>query len=148
MSMEINHIPPNTDSSAAMAQAQSGRSEQIGSDLQRAVQSGDHEEIQRVAQEFEGVFLAQILKPMFEGINLSDTIGGGGRGEEIYRDLMLDEYGRKMASSGGIGLADHIARELVEIQAAASRAHHDAPHQDMPAPAITGQEGRNLKTGP
>jgi Rod binding domain-containing protein len=56
-----------------------------------------------------------MLKPMFEGLS-SDGPFGGGQAEETYRGLLVDEYGKAIAKSGGVGLADQIAREMLKMQ--------------------------------
>ena len=68
-----------------------------------------------VAQQFEGVLISQMLNSMFEGIK-TDGMFGGGEGEEMFRSMMVDEYGKQMAKQGGLGLADHVTRELLKRQ--------------------------------
>lgn len=72
----------------------------------------------KAAQEFESVFLSQMLGSMFEGIS-SEPPFGGGQGEEMFRSLMIDEYGKSIAGQGGIGLADVVTRQLLKGQEAA-----------------------------
>lgn len=67
------------------------------------------------AQNFEGVFLSQFLSEMFDGIS-TDGPFGGGQGEQMFRSLMLDEYGKQIAAQGGIGLATSVTRELLKTQ--------------------------------
>jgi Rod binding domain-containing protein len=72
-------------------------------------------QIDKVAKDFESVFIAQMLAPMFEGVEV-DEMFGGGTGEEMYRSLMIEEYGKIMAKSGGIGIADQVKAELLRLQ--------------------------------
>jgi peptidoglycan hydrolase FlgJ len=92
------------------------------SDAMRAVEAlrgkSDVQAIRKAAEEFEAVFVAQMMAPMFETLE-SDTLFGGGPGEDIYRSMMVEEYGKVIARSGGIGIADAVARELLGIQEAA-----------------------------
>ena len=67
------------------------------------------------AQTFEGVFLSQFLGEMFDGVS-TDGPFGGGQGEEMFRSLMLDEYGKQFAAQGGFGLASAVQRELLKMQ--------------------------------
>lgn len=69
----------------------------------------------KAAEEFESFFLTQMLEHMFEGIE-TDGVFGGGYGEGVFRSMMLQEYGRILARSGGIGLADMVGRELLNLQ--------------------------------
>jgi peptidoglycan hydrolase FlgJ len=70
---------------------------------------------QKVAQQFEGVLISQMLNSMFEGVK-TDGMFGGGEGEDMFRSMMVDEYGKQMAKNGGLGLADHVTRELLKRQ--------------------------------
>jgi peptidoglycan hydrolase FlgJ len=62
-------------------------------------------ELTRAAEAFEASFISQMLKAMPLG-----------QGAGPYSDILVDEYGKLMARSGGIGVADAIARELLSIQ--------------------------------
>ena len=78
-------------------------------------QTTDVTKAKATAQQFEGVFITQMLGAMFEGIK-TDGPTGGGQGEEMFRSLMIDEYGKQIASQGGFGLSDSIQRELLKVQ--------------------------------
>ncbi len=67
------------------------------------------------AQEFESVFASEFLGQMFEGIS-TDGPFGGGPGEEMFRSLMLDQYGKQIAAQGGFGLSSAITRQLLHSQ--------------------------------
>jgi len=73
--------------------------------------------IKETAQEFEAVFLSEMLRPMFSNIDAAEPFGGG-NGEKMYRDMQVDEYGKSLAKSGGIGLADQVMREMIKMQEA------------------------------
>ena len=69
----------------------------------------------KAAEDFEAVFINEFLGSMFEGVETDSTFGGG-PGEQMFRSLMLDQYSRKIAHSGGFGLADSVTRELTLMQ--------------------------------
>lgn len=73
------------------------------------------EKIERTARDFEAVFIAEMMKPMFEGIK-TDGVFGGGQGEEIFRGMMINEYGKLLANNGSIGLADQVKAEMIRLQ--------------------------------
>ena len=75
----------------------------------------NNEEVRRAAEEFEAVFIAQMMAPMFEGLE-TDELFGGGAGEDIYRSILVEEYGKSIARAGGIGLSDTIQREILRLQ--------------------------------
>jgi Rod binding domain-containing protein len=69
----------------------------------------------KAAQDFEAVFLAQMLQPMFDTVEV-DPMFGGGSGEETWRGLMVEEMGKQIARSGGVGLADFVEKEMLRLQ--------------------------------
>lgn len=73
------------------------------------------EKVDEVAQEFEAQFISQMLGNMFSTVE-PNSVFGGGQAEETYRSFLVDEYGKLIARAGGIGVADHIKRELLRLQ--------------------------------
>lgn len=69
----------------------------------------------KAAIDFEGVFITQFLGEMFAGI-ATDGPFGGGQGEEMFRSLMIDEYGKQIAAQGGFGLSTAVQRQLLKVQ--------------------------------
>jgi flagellar protein FlgJ len=69
----------------------------------------------KAASQFESVFISQFLGSMFEGVS-SDGPFGGGQGEQMFRSLMLDEYGKQMEAQGGFGLSAAITKQLLHAQ--------------------------------
>ena len=63
------------------------------------------ERARAMAEEFEAVFLSAMLEPMFSGIDVPEPFGGG-NAEDTFRGMMVEEIGKSVAASGGIGLAD------------------------------------------
>ena len=72
--------------------------------------------MRRTAEEFESVFLNEMLSPMCEGLS-TDGLGGGGVGEEMFRPMLIDRYAQSLTHAGGIGIADQIMREFALMQA-------------------------------
>ncbi|MEO0413309.1 MAG: rod-binding protein [Pseudomonadota bacterium] len=52
---------------------------------------------------------------MFSGLE-TDGPFGGGNSEEMYRSMMVQEYGKAISASGGIGISDVIERQLLSLQ--------------------------------
>lgn len=69
----------------------------------------------QAAEDFEALFIAEMLSPVFESLE-TDGLFGGGQGEKIYRSLMVQEYGKAIAKAGGIGIADTVQREILRMQ--------------------------------
>jgi Rod binding domain-containing protein len=69
----------------------------------------------RVGEEFEAMFLSQMLAPMFDQIR-TDGPFGGGNAETMYRSFLVDAYAKSMVKAGGIGIADNVQREILKLQ--------------------------------
>ncbi len=80
-----------------------------------AMDSKDLQAAKESAQEFEAFFLTQMLESMYSGME-PDTMFGGGQSEKIFRSFMLDEYGKMMAKSGGVGIADSMMNTILKAQ--------------------------------
>lgn len=76
---------------------------------------GTAAEARKAAEEFEAFFLAQFIDRMFADLP-TDGMMGGGHGEKVFRSLLAQEYGKVMARSGGVGIADSVYREILKHQ--------------------------------
>lgn len=65
----------------------------------------------KVSLEFEAIFIKQMLSVMRQTVDKSGLIEGG-MAEEIFEDMLYDEYAKKMAESRQLGIADIIYRQL------------------------------------
>ncbi len=80
-------------------------------------QTQESEALRRAAEEFESVFLSEMLGPMFEGLD-TEGLGGGGMGEQIFRPMLIERYAEAIGRAGGVGIADSVVREFMRMQAA------------------------------
>lgn len=111
--MSDHPLLSRSDISLAMMQAsQAGQ----GKAAQTAGPSKNLDKIDDAAREFESVFIAEMMKPMFEGIS-TEGMFGGGKGEEIFRGMLLQEYGKILAQTGGIGISGQVREEMIRMQA-------------------------------
>ena len=108
---------PIVDLSQIVNTARAARAQRTASQLQAPMAS---DEVRRVAEEFEAVFIAQMMAPMFQGLE-TDELFGGGPGEDIYRSVLVEEYGKSIARAGGIGLSDAIQQEILRLQEASQQ---------------------------
>jgi Rod binding domain-containing protein len=72
-------------------------------------------DVGKAAQEFEAVFLSQMLGQMWQGVESDETFGGG-EAENTWRGMMVEEYGKQIAKAGGLGLADQVKAEMIRMQ--------------------------------
>jgi Rod binding domain-containing protein len=71
----------------------------------------------KAAVEFEAVLLTQIIDEMFAGLD-ADGPFGGGMGEKMFRGLMNEKIAGSIARQGGVGIADAVYKELLQMQEA------------------------------
>ena len=89
----------------------------LSPDLLRPVQTPAlrQDRMRETAQDFEASFIAQMLRPMFEGISTEAPFGGG-EAEGTWRSFLIDEMAKQTARSGGIGLADQVMSTMLKMQ--------------------------------
>ena len=74
------------------------------------------ERTRKAAEDFEALAIGQLLAPMFKTVNVSKGMFGGGKGEETWKPMMVDEMAKMLAKNGGIGLAESVYREMLRMQ--------------------------------
>jgi flagellar protein FlgJ len=64
-----------------------------------------------VCQDFEAIFIKQMLNVMRKTIHKTGVMDGG-LAEEVFEDMLYDKYASKMAKSGQFGISDMLYDEL------------------------------------
>jgi flagellar protein FlgJ len=72
-------------------------------------------QVQAAAKQFESMFMSEMLNHMYEGVE-TDGPFGGGHGEEVFRSMMIQEYGNIITNSKQFKLSDQISREMLRMQ--------------------------------
>ena len=72
--------------------------------------------MRETAEAFEATFLAQMMKPMFEGLSTEAPFGGG-EAEGTWRGFLVEAMAKQTVRAGGIGLADQVVAQMVKMQA-------------------------------
>jgi Rod binding domain-containing protein len=101
-----------TDTSMAYSQAQQAV---LANGITGLGKGKSLQQIQKSAQDFEAVFATEMLNPMFEGVEVDQTFGGG-HGEEMFRTLVTEQYGKQIAKDDSLGMAKEITDALLRIQ--------------------------------
>jgi flagellar protein FlgJ len=75
--------------------------------------SAPKDRLREVSEEFEAIFLKQMLDSMRNTIQREENgLTQLGTGGEFFEDMLYDEYSKVMAKTGGIGIADMIYDQL------------------------------------
>ncbi|MEJ0062798.1 MAG: rod-binding protein [Alphaproteobacteria bacterium] len=106
----IDAIGSSTMRIQAQAQSQAMPAQAMPARLERAG---------KAAKEFEAMFATQMLSPMWETVPVDEETGGG-HGEEVFRTMMLQEYGKIVAAGDSLGLASTIKQQMLQHQEIAS----------------------------
>jgi Rod binding domain-containing protein len=65
-------------------------------------------------QEFESIFVKMMLKEMRKSVDKSDSLISGGWAEDIYQDMLDDEYSKSIAAKAGFGLSEQLYKQLAK----------------------------------
>jgi len=80
-------------------------------------------QLRKVSEDFEAVFVGQMLQPMFANLGADEPFGGG-PGEDMWRSMQVEEYGKAVVKNGGIGIADSVFREMLKMQEVQQNGRH------------------------
>jgi len=76
---------------------------------------GVTDRMRETAEAFEASFLAQMMKPMFEGLSTEGPFSGG-EAEGTWRSFMVEAMAKQTVKAGGIGLADQVVAQMLKMQ--------------------------------
>ncbi len=62
--------------------------------------------------------LGQMLQPMFDTVDLSHSLFGGGDAEKTWQPMLITEMSKMIASHGGLGIARPVLQEMLRLQEA------------------------------
>jgi flagellar protein FlgJ len=69
--------------------------------------------LKKACQDFESIFLNQMLSKMREAVPKSDLMGHS-QAEETFQGMLDDELAKQMSANGGIGLGATLYRQITE----------------------------------
>jgi flagellar protein FlgJ len=81
-------------------------------------QSKDDERYEKTLEktkDLEAVLVSVMIEPMFPH-GKDSGLYGGGESSEIYRSMMIQQYGKVLSKSTNLGVAENIARKLTKQQ--------------------------------
>lgn len=102
---DIALTPPPVD---VLSQKKAGLSTDMSGVKTRA-------QAEAVAQQFERMFISEMLAPMFQGLETDGPMGGG-NAEATFRPMLVDQYADAIAKGGGIGISDAVLKEILRLQ--------------------------------
>ncbi len=112
--------PVSLFSQTATQQAQNAYADSLAAQAQNARKAAgrqpDMTKVKAAAQQFEGFFVGQMMEYMMADLHPDATFGGG-QAEETWRSMLNQEYGKEIAKSGKLGIADWVMKSMLQAQA-------------------------------
>jgi Rod binding domain-containing protein len=78
-------------------------------------ENGQPKGLNKAAEDFEAVFVSQMLSQMWTDVD-TDPNFGGGEAEKTWRGMMIEEYGKQIAKAGGVGISDEVKSAMLQLQ--------------------------------
>lgn len=80
-------------------------------------QAATKDAARKAAEDYESVFINELLSHMDQGDSLNGAFTGG-QAESVYRSLFDDSVAKQISLRGGIGVANNLYREILKLQEA------------------------------
>ncbi|MBI9103071.1 MAG: rod-binding protein [Spirochaetales bacterium] len=71
----------------------------------------DDNKLRETCVDFESIFVKQMLDSMKKTVQKSG-LNDGGFAEDIYQDMLYDEYAKEIAQTANLGIADMMYKQL------------------------------------
>ena len=75
------------------------------------VNAADDAKLKEACSDFEAIFIKQMLDSMRKTVQKTGMTDGG-YAEELYQDMLYDQYAEKMAKTAHLGVAELMYRQL------------------------------------
>ena len=81
------------------------------SSMERDLQNANDQKVKQACSDFEAIFIKQMLDSMRNTVEKTSLLGGG-MAEDIFEDMIYDEYAKKMSKTSDFGIKDMLYRQL------------------------------------
>ena len=72
-------------------------------------------DLYKAAEDFQSIFIKQMLDTMRKTVH-KESETEQSQGEQVFEDMLYDEYSKKMSKSAGFDLADNLYRQMSFLQ--------------------------------
>ena len=91
---------------------QQAQTDSFQASLDKAMAAKDDKELKLACQEFESYFLQTMWRAMRKTVDTSGSFLQPGQAETIFQDLLDEESSKAAASTGRLGLADMMYKQM------------------------------------
>ena len=81
------------------------------SSMKRDLQTNNDKKMKQACSDFESILIKQMLDSMRKTVP-RDSLIGGGMAEDIFKEMIYDEYAKKMSKTGDFGIKDILYKQL------------------------------------
>ena len=74
------------------------------------------EKIAASAKQFEAIFFNDLVTTLFNTVDSSKGLFGGGEGEQAWKPMMVSELAKQISAHGGLGIARPVMDQMLRIQ--------------------------------
>ncbi|WP_058486002.1 rod-binding protein [Defluviitalea phaphyphila] len=107
----INIMDSYSIDSTFKIEQQLNKAEEFEKVLEKAKEEKNDEALKNACKEFESYFIHQLFKEMRKTIQSGGLIQKS-RAEEIFQDMLDEEYSKNATKGQGIGLSDMLYKQL------------------------------------
>lgn len=113
MSIDIASLSnANITNFSTQMKSEESKTQSFQSVLEKAVADKDAAELREACVEFEGYFIQMMYKEMRKTVHSENGPLPKSNAEQIFQEMLDEEYSKASAKSGGIGLADMMYKQL------------------------------------
>lgn len=99
------------DYNNAAGKAQEAKQGEFERTLEKALEEKDEKKLKEACADLEAVFLNMMFKQMRNTVQKSGLMDGG-TAEEMYEDMLFDNYAKEVSKGRGTGLGDMLYQQL------------------------------------
>ena len=81
------------------------------SSMERDLQTKNNKKMKQACSDFESILIKQMLDSMRKTVP-KDSLIEGGMAEDIFTDMIYDEYAKKMSKTGDFGIKEILYKQL------------------------------------
>lgn len=139
---ELERYFPVLKDEGAVASGQVRREIDIESELKR---DPERRRLYDAAEEFESMFINMMFKAMRKNLNPENNLLHGGFRQEVFEDMLYDEYAKAVAKSDGFDLGRAMYEQLTQSMPPVSGAEPQESGTPTEAGLQTTEERRRLE---
>lgn len=96
---------------SSKAEANANRMETIQKSMSKVLSDKDEKKLKESCQEFEAIFLSELLKSMRATVP-KNNLQGESFGQDVFQSMLDDEYAKKVSGTNSIGLGDMLFQQM------------------------------------